>query len=138
MSMEPPHVRKTVSVAVRIIGFGGEEHLLSRRIAEPYKGLWQFPGGHVELGETIEQAGIREVLEEVGIAVQIDRPLMTYVDYEHDFVCTILQSRPYLGILPQNPEPTKCTRWVWESYVPEPRFDGLQQLVERGILRGQP
>ena len=136
--MKPPPVRKTVSVAVRIVDFKAEKHLLSRRIAEPYNGLWQFPGGHVEGIETIEQTGIREVLEEVGITVEIDRPLMTYVDYENDFVCTILQSKPYLGILPQNPEPQKHTNWIWQYCVPEPRFNGLQQLVDRGILKGQP
>ncbi len=135
--MQISQVRKTVSVAVRVVGFGGEQHLLSKRIAEPYNGLWQFPGGRVEPSETIEEAGIREVMEEVGITVEIDKPLLTYIDYENDFVCTILQSKPYLGLVPQNPEQTKHTKWVWRSHVPEPRFDGLNNLVDRGILRGE-
>lgn len=135
--MEISHVRKMVGVAVRVVGLN-EEHLLSQRIAEPHKNLWQFPGGPVNPGETIEEAGIREVMEEVGITVKIDKQLLTYIDHEGDFICTLLQSTPYLGILPPNPEPSKATKWTWKTYIPEPRFGGLQMLINRGILRGEP
>ena len=46
--------------------------LLIRRGKEPLKGRWMVPGGTVELGETLEQAVVREVEEETGIRV---RPL---------------------------------------------------------------
>jgi 8-oxo-dGTP diphosphatase len=44
--------------------------LLARRSPhrKAYPGLWSFPGGHVEAGETLEQALIREVSEEVNVA----------------------------------------------------------------------
>lgn len=53
--------------------------LLVRRGKEPLRGRWVVPGGTVELGETLEEAVIREVLEETGILV---RPLevMTVFD----------------------------------------------------------
>jgi len=38
---------------------------------------WTIPGGHIELGETMEQAVVREVKEEVGLDVQVDRLLLT-------------------------------------------------------------
>jgi len=44
--------------------------LLIRRGKEPLRGRWVVPGGTVELGETLEQALVREVLEETGLVVR--------------------------------------------------------------------
>ena len=46
--------------------------LLIKRGKEPLRGRWVVPGGTVELGETLEQALVREVQEETGLTV---RPL---------------------------------------------------------------
>jgi 8-oxo-dGTP diphosphatase len=43
--------------------------LLIRRGHEPAKGLWSIPGGRIEPGESDEQAVVREVAEETGLAV---------------------------------------------------------------------
>ncbi|HEY1809650.1 MAG TPA: NUDIX hydrolase [Acidobacteriaceae bacterium] len=47
----------------------GQQVLLIRRGQEPLKGEWSLPGGAVELGETLEEAVCREVLEETGLFV---------------------------------------------------------------------
>lgn len=49
---------------------GGQSVLLIRRAQEPLKGQWSLPGGAVELGETLEDAICREVLEETGLIVE--------------------------------------------------------------------
>ncbi len=57
-----------------IIGVGavvidGSKVLLVRRGQEPLKGEWSLPGGALELGETLQQGVVREVLEETGLTV---------------------------------------------------------------------
>ena len=44
--------------------------LLARRKKEPDAGLWGFPGGHVEWGETAMDAAVRELLEETGVRAE--------------------------------------------------------------------
>jgi len=57
-------------VAVGALVLDGDRVLLVRRGREPLKGQWSLPGGAVELGETLEQAVCREVLEETGLRVE--------------------------------------------------------------------
>jgi ADP-ribose pyrophosphatase YjhB (NUDIX family) len=46
--------------------------LLVRRNIEPHKGKLALPGGYIELGESWQEAGAREVLEETGITIDPD------------------------------------------------------------------
>jgi len=48
-------------------GESGLEVLLVRRRFKPFEGKWTFPGGHVEPGEPILEATVRELVEETGI-----------------------------------------------------------------------
>jgi len=57
---------------ITIDGIGDEARvLLVRRASEPLKGQWSIPGGAVELGESLQQAVARELMEETGIAVEV-------------------------------------------------------------------
>ncbi len=53
-------------------------HALPQVLMVRYKsGAWAFPKGHLERGETPEQAALREVQEETGVAAQVVAPLST-------------------------------------------------------------
>lgn len=54
--------------------------VLVKRDVEPKKGYWCLPGGFVELGETPDQAALRELREETGLNGEIDKLLGVTVD----------------------------------------------------------
>jgi ADP-ribose pyrophosphatase YjhB (NUDIX family) len=57
---------------------GEDKILMARRAIEPRKGFWTLPAGYMELGETTEQAAMREAQEEACATIEIDRLLAMY------------------------------------------------------------
>ncbi|MCL4535926.1 MAG: NUDIX hydrolase [Bacteroidetes bacterium] len=66
-------------VAVGGIVLKGDEVLLIQRGKAPSYGRWSIPGGAVELGETLQEALVREVCEECGIEVEVG-PVAEVID----------------------------------------------------------
>ena len=88
-SGEQPVVRKHTEVAVGVLLRESDGALLitSRPEGKPYAGFWEFPGGKIEAGESVEQALRRELIEELGVtigAAQIWK--VTEHDYPHALV----------------------------------------------------
>lgn len=79
--------------------------LLVRRIKPPDRGLWGFPGGRIEPGETVAAAALRELREETGVEAAAERTL-TVLDVigrtesghlEHHFVLVAMGCRWVAG-----------------------------------------
>ncbi|WP_235263646.1 8-oxo-dGTP diphosphatase MutT [Nitrincola sp. A-D6] len=75
--------RQTLHVAAAVIYSPLGRILIARRPLDKHQGgLWEFPGGKVELNETARQALDRELLEELGIQVTAAQPLIQ-IPYEY-------------------------------------------------------
>jgi len=70
--------------------------LLILRGHEPARGLWSIPGGRIEAGETDQQAVVREVREETGLAVTCG-PLLGAVE-RPGVAGTVIDIRDYLAV----------------------------------------
>ncbi len=107
-----------------IVGVGGvllrdDRVLLVRRKRDPGAGLWSIPGGHVRLGETLEEACARELAEETGLEVEPLRPIYAFDYIERDgegrvryhYVVVDLLCRPVGGTLRPGGD-AKEVRWI--------------------------
>ena len=134
MSREYPE-RPIIGVAAVVIE--NDKVALVRRGRPPAYGEWALPGGAVELGETLEEAVIREVSEEIGLEVEVlelvailDRIFLDkegQVQFHYlllDFLC-----RKTGGKLRASSDAISCAR------VPFPALDQYRLTEEtRGVI----
>ena len=79
----PAEARPRVRVVAGVVFRDGAVLLTQRPPRAEHAGLWEFPGGKIEAGETPEQAVVREIHEELGVAARPRRVLATHShDYE--------------------------------------------------------
>ena len=64
---QPPWPRPAASCAI----FRDGQVLIAQRAKPPLAGIWSLPGGHIEPGETVRTAAIRELAEETGVTADL-------------------------------------------------------------------
>lgn len=65
-------------IAVGALVIKNGKVLLVKRDRQPAKDQWAVPGGKVNLGETLQQAAVREIFEETGISIIPGNPIYTF------------------------------------------------------------
>jgi len=106
-------------VAVGAIVFKDNRVLLIRRGKPPAENLWAIPGGRVEIGETLQEAAEREILEETAITIRAQVPVYTFDVIERDtrdrirFHYVIVDlTADYIRGQPRAGDDASAARWV--------------------------
>ncbi len=100
--------------------------LLIRRINNPFKNRWALPGGYVEYDEKVEDAAIREVLEETGLKVEIEKLFSVYSDPDRDprgHTVTIVFFMNILNGILKSGDDASDARFFELKKLPELAFD---------------
>ena len=127
-----PHVDVTAGIIRR-----GQRILITQRRPEAMLGgLWEFPGGKLEPGETLENCLLREIDEELGITIRVERPFIrvnhAYSHFRitlHTFLCRHSRGRPRtLGCA--------AIRWVHPSQLDDFAFPKADRVVLEALKRG--
>jgi len=105
--------------------------IAKRRVGDMLGGLWEFPGGRVEDGETPEAALARELREELGIVVDVIDPFLTLDHAYTHFRMTLLvyHCRHVSGC----PVAIECADWAWAPIGELDRY--ALSVADRKIAR---
>lgn len=102
--------------------------VLVRRAHGPRKGYWVFPGGYVDLGESVEQAARRETLEETGLHVRLQRLLGVYSRSGEDVVLVVYLGQVEGGELIASDESSEVA-WFAVAELPGPERLGFWSTI---------
>jgi ADP-ribose pyrophosphatase YjhB (NUDIX family) len=110
--------------------------LLLRRARPPRSGTWVFPGGYVELGETVEAAAIRECREEVGVEPRLGPLLSVYNRPAPGVVIVVYRATLTDGEPRPGPE-AGAVAWFTPDRIPwhELAFDTTEAALRDWISR---
>ncbi len=121
-------------IAIAVVEHNGQFLVGQRPLGVPLAGLWEFPGGKIELGETPESAAMRECMEEAGVEVAIAEAYPEHVQlYDHDHVRLY-----FFACRPIDPSmtPRDPFRWVTREELARLEFPvGNRGLVQRLISK---
>lgn len=117
--------------------------LMGKRKNSTGSGMYALPGGHLEFGESWEECGRREIMEETGLRLKdvsfahvnnaIDRP----TNYHYVTIFMKGEVDTSFKAEPENMEPDKCEGWHWTKWedIPPPEllFWSLRIAIAEGF-----
>lgn len=115
--MVQSQIKPVAAVSVCVVRDG--EVLLAKRANKKAYGMWSLPGGHIEYGEPVKEAALRELHEETGVTARIVR-LLDCIDVIHKdrrgaveshYVLTVFGAQWESGTAVANSDASEV-RWV--------------------------
>ena len=133
--------KKTINVVAAIIIKDGSLFATQRGYGE-WKDWWEFPGGKIEQGETLEEALKREIREELSTEINVDEFLCT-VEYDypkfhlsmHCYICSLLTESLHLN-------EHEAARWLTKDelngvkWLPADKIV-VEQLIDTNVKRSE-
>jgi ADP-ribose pyrophosphatase YjhB (NUDIX family) len=112
--------------------------LLGRRDIEPRRGFWVFPGGFMDVGETAEEAAMRETLEEVHLEVRNLQLVGVFTRLQPGVVVIVYEAEA-VGQAEVGHE-TSEIGWFAPEEIPweEIAFDSTEAALRSWVARRQP
>lgn len=103
--------RNSIEVSAGLIFRSGKLLITQRHAGAHLGGLWEFPGGKREPGETFEQCLVRELREELGVDVQVGELLQSVT---HSYPEKTVHLRFFLcSLRGGEPQPLDCAACKW-------------------------
>ena len=135
-------------VAVGAVICHDNKVLLVLRDQSPAKGLWAVPGGSVELGETLQVAAEREVLEETGLHVKAGDVVHTFDGIQHDELGRVKYHYVIVDLMAEALDPSqplypsddvKDARWFTLAEMEQPGLpiSSTTLVLLRRLMNGQ-
>lgn len=118
-------------VAAIVVAHAGRL-LLQQRAVEPRAGFWTFPGGFLEMGETLQEGARRETLEEVGLDVEPRSLLGVYARPEVGIVLVVYEGESATDAAVVGDAESLQVRWFAPEAVP---WDDLAFETTAAALR---
>ena len=121
-----------VEVSAALIFHGGKLLITQRHAASHLGGLWEFPGGKREPGETFEQCLVREIREELGVEIFVGK---LFEEISHDYPEKSVRLKFFLcELIAGEPQPLDCAavKWIEKSELAKFEFPAADaRLLEK-------
>ena len=123
---------KTIEVSAALIFRGGKLLITQRHATSHVGGLWEFPGGKREAGETFEQCLVREIREELGVEISVGQ---LFEEVRHDYPEKSVHLKFFLcKLVSGEPQAIDCAavKWVDKGGLDAHEFPAADgRLLER-------
>jgi len=118
--------------------------LVVKRGKPPFKDHWSLPGGVIELGETLQEAAARELLEETGVTASLGAPVETFDSIQHDddgrvvthFILTVFCGAYVSGIPLAQDDAAELDWLLPEELETRPTTPGTPERIRRLLGNG--
>jgi len=111
--------------------------LVGKRLSSHGADTWEIPGGHLEFGETFEEAAVREGREETGVQDIVPETIISLsndIAYNKHYISIGVLTHSKTGE-PTDPEPNHSTGWHWcdPNKLPDPFFPHSRNVVQNWL-----